>query len=275
VGDVATMFEASANQTINRLSAQLKRDGYLSPADQADLDAATAQSKLWGEGGEARALLHGATQGVLAWLGGGYSLDAGLRGAGGAILSSYLAPLVAEKVQKLLNDAGFSTANPETPSVLAKLIGQLAITGIGTSLGNAGAVTAASVYTNNYLTHEQLERMQKAMKELYSQLLATDCDRNEGACIALNVQIQQLTKFYDELSANNSAALLAACADQNSEACRGGYNELRGFLDSQDSYFLRYGYSANHFTNNGKDQVLDEVLQKYFSGSLTYQETQS
>ena len=49
------------------------------PQTAADLKAF---AKLWGEGqdGVARALVHGATQGVLAWVGGGYSLEAGLQG---------------------------------------------------------------------------------------------------------------------------------------------------------------------------------------------------
>ena len=139
------------------MSAKAKQqNGYLSPDDQASLDAAKQQMDLWGEGGAARALLHGATQGVLAWIGGGFSLDAGLRGAGGAIAASYLAPLIVKEAQAFLNDAGLD--NAAKPGPLAGLIGQLAITGLGSAFGNMAAVTAASVTINNYLTHAQIEK---------------------------------------------------------------------------------------------------------------------
>ena len=101
VGDVATMFRDAAIKTIADTNAK-KQNGTFKPEDQETIDAALAQLKLWDEGGEARALLHGATQGVLAWIGGGYSIDAGLRGAGGAIVASYLGPLAAQQAQKLL-----------------------------------------------------------------------------------------------------------------------------------------------------------------------------
>ena len=89
----------------------------------------------------------------MAWIGGGYSLDAGLRGAGGAILASYLAPQAAQQARKLLKEAGLDS-DPQTTATLAKFIGELAVTGMGAALGNAGAVTAASVYMNNYLKHK-------------------------------------------------------------------------------------------------------------------------
>ena len=88
--------------------------------------------------------LHGATQGALASLGGGYSLDAGLRGAGGAIITASLGTLVANKVQKLLNEAGLGDGSPTTGQ-LASLIAEVAITGFASSLGNLSALTAASV----------------------------------------------------------------------------------------------------------------------------------
>ena len=151
VGDVATMFKASADETVARLTALQKvQNGYLSDDDKATLAAAQAQSLTRGEDGMARVLLHGATQGVLAYLGGGYSLDAGLRGAGGAMFASALAPLVTKEAQQLLNEAGLD--NSTKPGALAGLIGELIVSGIRASLGNAGAVTAASVYINNYLS---------------------------------------------------------------------------------------------------------------------------
>ena len=110
VGDVSTMLRDSAIQTMQRLDGQRQPDGSLKPAQQEEYDAAQAQYDLFKEGGTGRALLHGATQGVLAYIGGGYSLDAGLRGAAGATLSSWLGTRIANQAQKLLNGAGLTTA---------------------------------------------------------------------------------------------------------------------------------------------------------------------
>ena len=49
------------------------------------------------------------------------------------------------------------------PGPLAGLIGQLAMTGLGSAFGNMAAVTAASVSINNYLMHKQVE---EEIKEL-------------------------------------------------------------------------------------------------------------
>jgi hypothetical protein len=141
----------------------------------------------------ARVLLHGATQGVLAYLGGGYSLDAGLRGAGGAMFASALAPLVTKEAQQLLNEAGLD--NSAKPGALAGLIGELIVSGIGASLGNAGAVTAASVYINNYLTHKQFAEFLDKLKA---------CKAEGGDC-------SQLIQTYEQLSSENDRALTAKC----------------------------------------------------------------
>jgi filamentous hemagglutinin len=81
VGDIAARLKNAANATIERLQEQQKTRA-LTPGEQAELDAARWQSSAWGEGGTARVLIHGATQGVLSWLGSGGSLEAGLKGAG-------------------------------------------------------------------------------------------------------------------------------------------------------------------------------------------------
>ena len=87
VGDVSSMLKTSADQTVAALGPK-EQNGTITPEEQQQLDAARLQASLWGEDGAARILVHGATQGVLAWLGGGFSLDAGLRGAGGAMAAS-------------------------------------------------------------------------------------------------------------------------------------------------------------------------------------------
>ena len=152
VGDAASMLKTSADQTIFTLGEKLKKDGSLSTEDQATLDAAKLQASLWGEDGAARILVHGATQGVLAWIGGGYSLNEGFLGAGGAMLSSVLAPILKSEAQRLLYDAGIDDPRALVP--LANLVSELAITGLGSAFfGNTGAVTAASVNINNYQGH--------------------------------------------------------------------------------------------------------------------------
>ncbi len=147
VGDVAGMLRDSAIQTI----AKYTKTPPQSQAQQDELDAAKLQASLWGEDGAARILVHGATQGVLAWIGGGYSLDAGLRGAGGAMLASALAPILKSQAEQLLKDAGID--DPRAIGPLANLISELAVTGIGSAFGNVGAVTAASVHINNFQEH--------------------------------------------------------------------------------------------------------------------------
>ena len=152
VGDVASMLKASADQTI----AKYTKTPPQSQAQQDELDAAKLQANLWGEDGAARILVHGATQGVLAWIGGGYSLDAGLRGAGGAMLASALGPILKSQAEKLLKDAGFDDSKP-----LANLIAQTVVTGLGSAFfGNVGAVTAASVDINNRQLHRKSGRRQ-------------------------------------------------------------------------------------------------------------------
>ncbi len=156
-----------AAKTIAELNAK-KRDGTFKPEqDQAALDAAIGQSELWSEGGLGRALLHGATQGALAWIGGGYSLDAGLRGAAGAAITSGLGPRVANQVQQLLNEAGIGERS-QTPGPLASLITELAFTGFASSLGNMSALTAASVDINNRQLHALEIGRLKALAKQYA-----------------------------------------------------------------------------------------------------------
>ncbi len=143
------MLRDSAIQTMQRLDGQRQPDGSLKPAQQEQYDAAQAQYDLFKEGGTGRALLHGATQGVLAYIGGGYSLDAGLRGAAGATLSSWLGTRIANQAQKLLNGAGLDNGPENKPGPLASLVAELAVTGIASSFGNTAALTAAAVDINN------------------------------------------------------------------------------------------------------------------------------
>ena len=159
-----------AAKTIAELNAK-KRDGTFKPEqDQAALDAAIGQSELWSEGGLGRALLHGATQGALAWIGGGYSLDAGLRGAAGAAITSGLGPsgspircssFLAKPV--LANDhrrqAPWQASSPSLPSPA-----------LPPSLGNMSALTAASVDINNRQLHAlEIGRLKAPAKQYAAQ----------------------------------------------------------------------------------------------------------
>jgi hypothetical protein len=117
---------------------------------------------------------------VLAWVGGGYSLDAGLRGAGGAIAASALGPLISREAQKYLNDAGLGNGSP-VPGGLATIIGELALTGLAYPFGNMAALTAASVDLNNRQLH-------KAEKDAIAELAGDDPDKKhklEAAACAL------------------------------------------------------------------------------------------
>ena len=126
----------------------------ITPAEQQQLDSARLQA-TWGEGGAGRALLQGATQGVLAYIGGGYSLDAGFLGAGGAMLSSMLAPILKNEALQLLKDAGID--DPKASGLLASLISELAISGASPRPSSAtpAALTAASVDLNNRQLHPE------------------------------------------------------------------------------------------------------------------------
>ena len=176
VGDVAGMLRDSADQTI----AKYTKTPPQSQAQQDELDAAKLQANLWGEDGAARILVHGATQGVLAWIGGGYSLDAGLRGAGGAMAAAALGPILKSQAQQLLKDAGID--DPKASGALASLVSELAVTGIGSAFGNVGAVTAASVDMNNRQLHQlEIEKIKSLAKEAAKEFfqLGKDAEGND------------------------------------------------------------------------------------------------
>ena len=152
VGDVASTFWSSAAQTAGKLIEESKTR-TLSDEEKKTLADAQQQMEFWGEGGVARIVLHGATQGVLAWLGGGYSIESGLYGAGGAMLATGLGTRVANQAQKLLNDAGLDDPGQVTPGPLANLIAEVAIAGFASSFNSTAALTAASVDLNNRQLH--------------------------------------------------------------------------------------------------------------------------
>ena len=193
VGDVSTMFRDSALQTMQRLDGQRQPDGSLTPELQKEYDAAQAQYDLFKEGGTGRALLHGATQGVLAYIGGGYSLDAGLRGAAGATLSSWLGARIANQAQKLLNGAGLGDNSQTKPGPLASLVAELAVTGIASSFGNTAALTAAAVdIANRQMTKEEGDLIRKLARQ-YAESRGL-CDANgECSSAALNQAQGELT----------------------------------------------------------------------------------
>ena len=171
-----------------------------------------SNAKLWGEGGDARALLHGATQGVLAWIGGGYSLDAGLRGAGGAMMASLLAPQITRQAQKLLNEAGLDNGDVNKPGTLASLIGELAVTGIGSAFGSMGAVTAASVDINNRQLHpDEVAKIRSLARDFAKELFLTDdpsqqeIDWAEGRLMAQALRIVD-QEFHDARTFNDIKA---------------------------------------------------------------------
>ncbi len=235
VGDVSSMLKTSADRTVAALGPK-EQNGTITPEEQQQLDAARLQASLWGEDGAARILVHGATQGVLAWLGGGFSLDAGLRGAGGAVFAAVLAPLLTKEAQKLLDGAGLG--DPQTRAVLANLIGELAVTGIGSAFGNMGAVTAASVTINNYLTHKQMQELTDKLYEIGEscQIQLLCAERNAAATA-------EVLSYYSGLSVQNDNNLIQTCTSGSPADCQAAINDLTYFVQQQQAFFSSFGAS--------------------------------
>ena len=212
-GDVATMFQHSAINTVAELEAKRQQHPETwTTEDQQKLDAALQNTKDWGEGGVSRALLHGATQGVLAWIGGGYSLDAGLRGAGGAAMASLLAPQITREAQKLLNQAGLDNGDVNKPSTLASLIGELAVTGFSSAFGGMAGVTAASVDINNRQLHpDEVAKIRSLARDFAKELFLTgdpsqqEIDWAEGRLMAQALRIVD-QEFHDARTFNDIKA---------------------------------------------------------------------
>ena len=137
-----TAASTSTAKLVGDVSGMIAQAALKAAAEASDPETAAelvAFAKQWGEGGTARALLQGATQGVLAWLGGGYSLSAGLEGAAGAAMASGLGTRVANYAQQLLNEAGLGDPAQVTPGPLANLIaerGAMIASGLGTRVAN-------------------------------------------------------------------------------------------------------------------------------------------
>ena len=170
---------SSTAKLVGDVSDEIAKAAFKAAAEASDPQTAgelLAFAKQWGEGGLGRALLQGVTQGVLAYIGGGYSLNEGFLGAGGAMLSSVLAPILKNEALRLLNGVGID--DPKAAGLLANLTSELAIAGLGSAFfGNAGALTAASVDLNNFQGHY--------LKVLVTACVAGgDCELILAACAA-------------------------------------------------------------------------------------------
>ena len=243
VGDVSSMLKTSADQTVAALGPK-EQNGTITPEEQQQLDAARLQASLWGEDGAARILVHGATQGVLAWIGGGYSLDAGLRGAGGAICG-VLAPLLTQRgaeapqrrrPRRSANHSGSRESHRRTRHHRDRL-----------AFGNMGAVTAASVTINNFLTHKNVadlkEELQKALDECNAK--PEGCSTDDQLSI-----MQGLINKYQQISNDNDRALIAQCATtQCAQAIldkdMATFGELQSLFGGYRSEFLNYLICSN------------------------------
>jgi Hemagglutinin repeat len=150
VGDYAGAQQSDAQKAVDQLQDKEQDNGPLSPEDQQAMADAQAQVEAWKEGGSARMLLHGVTQGVLAGIGGG-SVMSGLQGGAGAMAASALGPQLTDAAKQYLLDAGMT--DEKTVKLLSNMIGELAVTGLGSAFGSAGAATAASVDMNNRQLH--------------------------------------------------------------------------------------------------------------------------
>ena len=155
--------------------------------DTARRDALLAQAQAiegnWGDKGALRVLAH-------TLIGG---LTGGAGGAAGAATGTLTAPSVADA----LRNAGI-----EGP--LASTLTALVSTAAGSLAGgNAGAAAGFNEVANNYLNHQQWQSLSSKLKAC----------KTPGEC-------DQVTKAFVALSAKQDAAMLQACQDTTSAACR-------------------------------------------------------
>ena len=140
---ITQLFGQQASKAVGDYAAsQLKAANELRL--QGREEEAKAIEALWGETGTARLAAHTVIGG----------LTGGASGAAGSLAGTLTAPLVAEELAK----AGI-TGN------LATTLTAIASTTVGGAVGGAtGAGTALNEVANNYLTHEEIQKGNAAMK---------------------------------------------------------------------------------------------------------------
>ncbi|QBK05304.1 filamentous hemagglutinin N-terminal domain-containing protein [Hylemonella gracilis] len=191
VGDYAEKQLKQADQLeqqANNESDPVRRAQLLAEADQLKSD--------WGPQGTLRVLAH-TTIGALT---------GGASGATGAALGTLTAPAVADA----LSDAGID-------GPLASILIGAASTAVGAASGGAaGGVTAYNEVTNNYLMHEERQKLKNAEKACY-------IEKSPEACSTASA-----LRYKDELSDKLLANAAATC---EGEDC----NKVSQFIQAQMS----------------------------------------
>ena len=264
VATTSDMILDSAISTINKLKAQVKNGQRLSDLDKVQLALAQQELEQFAEGGVGRALLHGATQGVLGYIAGGNSMNAALEAGGGAALSSLLAPIVTPLAEKLLAEAGLGL-DRQTTETLGQFVGELVIAGIGEATGGSmSAVTAASVDINNYLNSDQVKEANAAHA------------RKTGGCLLQGLQCffngdydnaDQAVQSFKRKSIENTRDLVATCSSQgfNSADCKSKFRDLQVFSNSQDPWLVRLMSGQETFSVQEGWANFDAILLKHYT----------
>jgi filamentous hemagglutinin len=230
---------------------------------QAALSRDQAGMDYWKEGGAGRVLLHTIGSGIL---GGANGWEGALKGAAGAATSALLTPAIASLVKGMLKD---STLSDQDKQALAAAIGTSLSSAVGGAVGGGeGGSYGSAQYQYNYLTHEQLDEANKERGELLKKIddckasLGEGCSGQDLAQLESNLNVS--TAYYRQLSDENNAALVSACAASfTSAACVSGRQDLQNAVDQE------YGLQARVLgtsTINTPDALLLGVLSDVAAG---------
>ncbi|MCZ3376270.1 hemagglutinin repeat-containing protein [Rhizobium sp. AG207R] len=230
---------------------------------QAALSRDQAGMDYWKEGGAGRVLLHTIGSGIL---GGVNGWEGALKGAAGAATSALLTPAIASLVKGMLKD---STLSDQDKQALAAAIGTSLSSVVGGAVGGGeGGSYGSAQYQYNYLTHEQLDEANKERGELLKKIddckasLGEGCSGQDLAQLESNLNVS--TAYYRQLSDENNAALVSACAASfTSAACVSGRQDLQNAVDQE------YGLQARVLgtsTINTPDALLLGVLSDVAAG---------
>ncbi|WFU04559.1 hemagglutinin repeat-containing protein (plasmid) [Rhizobium sp. CB3171] len=219
-----------AEKTMAGLAGDIASELYKRAAENGD----ESGKDYWKEGGAGRVLLHAIGAGIL---GGVNGWEGALKGAAGAATSALLTPVIADLVKGMLK--GTSLEGTEEGKQLAALLGEsLSAAVAGAVGGGEGASYGSAQYQYNYLTHEQLDEANKERGELLTQIADCKAALNNGCSgqvlAQLEGNLEVSTAYYRQLSDENNAALVSACAASfTSAACVSGRQELQNAVDEE------------------------------------------
>jgi flavin-binding protein dodecin len=177
-----------------------------------------AEKMGWEEGSKEKVILHSIVGAGVAALGGGNALE----GAASAATTQ----IALGKMLAGLKENGIDPTSAEGSALL-----QLASLAIGGAVGGGeGATIALSATKNNYLTHQQLEDLERAL---------AGCGDDESC------KNRELDAARD-LSRSQDAALRSACsADPAGQTCNAGMDEAKQYWASKSSESVRLKIEGN------------------------------